>query len=161
MIQKCNLFPNEDKDTIEHADTFEYLKECFQQFTLLSLNKSYRVAIEPTRGQKGKKCSKWHSDWVPLRLILALYGSGVNYAFLTSNEYEKYSNAYNCLSSDRANRVIEKARSDKIKRFGSGDYVVLMGKKWQNCYNAAAIHRSPDLRPFQGHVLMTIDIDED
>ena len=115
LIQKCNLFPNEDEYGIEYADTFEYLKECFQQFTLLSPNKSYRVKIEPTRGQKGKKCPKWHADYVPLRLILALYGPGVNYASLTSNEYEKYLNACNYLGSNRANRIMEKESSDKIQ----------------------------------------------
>ena len=98
---------------------------------------------------------------MPLRLILALHGPGANYASLTSKEFKKYSNACNCLGSDMANIMMEEESSDKIQRFGTGDYVVLMGKKWQNNCNAAAIHRSPDVRPFQGRVLMTIDVDED
>ena len=159
LIRKSNLFPTED--SIEYYDTVEYLKECFQQFVSLSPNKKYSVKIEPTRGQKGKKCPKWHANYVPLRLILALHGPGVNYASLTSNEYKKYWKACNRLGSDRANGIMEKESSDKIQRFDTGDCVILMGKKWQNCCNAAAIHRSPDVRPFQGRVLMTIDVDED
>ena len=160
LMNKCKLFEKEEKISKEYYDTFKYLRECLQEFTNLLPNKSYKVKIESSKGNKGQKCPKWHTDYVPIRLILALHEPGVNYALFPETQYKNYVNACNEIDVHFANEIMDKEFGECIKRFDAGDYVVLRGKKWKSC-DSGAIHRSPNMNPFQGRVVMTVDVVED
>ena len=162
LIDKCNIFREEERRSVEHIDIINYLRECMCEFAQFVPNKKYKVRIVSSRGKKGQKCPRWHIDHVNLRLILALHGPGVCYAAPTENHYESFVNACSEIDTKEANKIIEKQFGNNIEYFEAGDYVVLLGKAWENSENgnAAAIHRSPSIMPFQGRVLITIDVVE-
>lgn len=162
LIDKCNIFREEERRSVEHIDIINYLRECMCEFAQFVPNKKYKVRIVSSRGKKGQKCPRWHIDHVNLRLILALHGPGVCYAAPTENHYESFVNACSEIDTKEANKIIEKQFGNNIQYFEAGDYVVLLGKAWENSENgnAAAIHRSPSIMPFQGRVLITIDVVE-
>jgi len=162
LIDKCNIFREEERRSVEHIDIINYLRECMCEFAQFVPNEKYKVRIVSSRGKKGQKCPRWHIDHVNLRLILALHGPGVCYAAPTENHYESFVNACSEIDTKEANKIIEKQFGNNIQYFEAGDYVVLLGKAWENSENgnAAAIHRSPSIMPFQGRVLITIDVVE-
>jgi len=163
LINKCKLVLNEGNNSKEYKDTSNYLRECLHEFARMKPNQTYKVRIVSSRGKKGQKCPRWHSDHVSIRLILALHGSGVCYASTNNCDCDSDVNASNETNTKKANQMMEKKFSKSIQYFNTGDYVILMGKQWENCEygNVAAIHRSPDIIPFQGRVLLTMDVVED
>lgn len=161
LIHRCNLFREEEKNSIEYNDTLKYLQGCLNEFYRFLPNKKYTVRIVSSKGKRGQKCPRWHSDHVAVRLILSLHGPGVCYTSSTNFHAESYVNTCSEFDTDKANKIIEKEFGNNIQCFDTGDCVILMGKQWGKHGNPAAIHRSPNIIPFQGRVLMTMDVIED
>jgi len=163
LIDKCNMFHEEERNSVEYNDIIEYVRGCMHEFAQITPKNNYKVRIVSSRGKKGQKCPRWHIDHVNLRLILSLHGPGVCYAAPIDDQCESFVNACSETDTKKANEIIEKQFGNNIQYFEAGDYVILMGKEWENNdnANAAAIHRSPSLMPFQGRVLMTMDVIED
>jgi len=181
------VFPS----TKKKEEAFEHLQECLELFQNLYYESNrcnyrhtplhYRARIVATRGVGGGKCTRFHVDHVPIRLVCALEGPGVVYidecsskAVVSSDNTIDWRhgliNASEETNTEKVNNDILRriaSLSIDVKHARTGDAVVLLGKQWedtsivgssQGTYVRAAAHRSPTLTPFQGRVLLTVDV---
>lgn len=153
----------------------QHLELCLRSFTeIIPLDNFaegkkmlYKARIVSSRGKVGVKCPRWHVDHVPVRLILALEGPGVCYMECNGSDLINLErvNDSDDVNTYQANKgIIEWFRQSDIdaveKRSKRGDVMILMGKEWESEGSNAVVHKSPQLRPFQGRVLLTVDITE-
>lgn len=160
--------------TSEAEDAAAQLREIHSTFTRIhgtDKRQIYKTRIVATRGLSGIKCSRFHEDWVPVRLICALVGPGVKYIDEQDPEQTSWRNGIinesDEVDSRAFNRLVERRlpSSASIQECRTGEIALLMGKGW--CLEgrhetksdiSAVVHRSPDLKPGQGRVLLTVDV---
>jgi len=139
----------------------------FQETYLRSSNESpllYRSRIVATRGSSGTRCPRYHTDWVPLRLVCALYGPGVvfiNDSATGNTRWRKTVNKSDEIDSKKFNESIERQlKPDAIVASNCGDCVIMLGKEWEDEENGvnALVHRSPYMKGTEGRVLLTVDV---
>jgi hypothetical protein len=124
----------------------------------------YRARIVATQGPSGTKCPRYHTDWVPLRLICALKGPGVvfvNDDHVDNLEWRSVINKSDEVDSLLFNREVEKhIPENAVVHAKSGDSVLLVGNAWADKISGllSAVHRSPYLDKDEGRVLLTVDV---
>lgn len=131
-----------------------------------------RARLVSSRGSVGQKCPRWHTDKVPVRLISSLVGPGTDFiptemefrAGLNRDAVESLQEPDTCV----ANAIIVSGSTTEGEGFVSareGDAVILMGKSWQRDDERelvkAAVHRSPELGPLEGRVLLSVTVAPD
>lgn len=185
LLQGCGITPTEDGNnndaTLQHlASALRY----FQDIVSFKADgkRKCKARIVASRGPIGTKCPRWHLDHVPVRQILSLVGPGCVYIpeSLASSRKKMSDNAgafvdrkaLNHIDIDdtvMANRIIVPNETGAVHA-SPGDAVVLMGREWDTVDDDvvtseevlhAAAHKSPSLSPFEGRVLLTVDLASD
>lgn len=178
LLDGCGIRIQDDTDeTLQHLKgVLAYFQDCVS-FASGGTARRCKARIVASRGPIGTKCPRWHLDHVPVRLIMSLIGPGCDYipeSILphTSNNVYVDRHALNGLDMDdsvRANRIIVPDERGVV-RSKVGEAVVLMGREWDTVDEAgkddtgilhAAAHKSPSLSPFEGRVLLTVDLAEE
>jgi hypothetical protein len=148
--------------------------EAFMQFCEEHLDaiEGYHARIIASRGSSATKCPAWHQDHVPVRWIQSLYGPGCQWVdtienWSTADESEddegEDSSLHESLTDLNQRRV---NHSMKVRQASPGKAVILIGKGWREFAKGqetrdlpAVVHKSPPgMRPWQGRVLLTIDV---
>ena len=178
LIDGCGIQIQDDKDeTLQHLLGALSYYQNYVSFASGGRARKCKARIVASRGPIGTKCPRWHLDHVPVRLIMSLVGPGCDYIpesispHATNNVYVDR-HALNGLDMDdsaQANRII--VPDDKgVVHSKVGEAVILMGREWDTVGEAgdgdsgilhAAAHKSPDLSPFEGRVLLTVDLAEE
>lgn len=172
LLDGCGIKTQDDND-----ETLHHLKEAlsyYQDYVSFAFGaRSCKARIVASRGPVGTKCPRFHLDHVPVRLIMSLVGPGCDYIPEhkgdSSNVDRSALNTLDLDDSIRANRII--VPDEKfVVHSKVGEAVVLMGREWDTVDEAgnddigilhAAAHKSPSLSPFEGRVLLTVDLSED
>ena len=164
-----SFFPlNESLSQQQYDETLQHLEHCLATFqnaipdpsilSSCSLKTLCKAKIVSSRGAGGIKCPRWHTDCVPLRLIMSLEGPGVCY--------------FKDLNALQTNTVLRNQYFNYDERQAkTGDAMLVMGKMWQDMIQQkqasgttefpplqAAVHKSPDITQSQGRVLLTVDV---
>lgn len=173
-----NLNPQE-KDQMKEA--LVESMQLFQDFCRDHLKDGhhFQVRVTSSRGSAGTKCPVWHMDHVPVRWIQSLVGPGCMWVDQedAATAVERWNNK---VDSDNdgdewmAQSVKERNHqligpTATIHQAAQGEAVMLIGNRWAelavqsqsdgSASPTAAIHKSPDqLLPFQGRVLLTMDV---
>ena len=79
-------------------------------------------------------CPRFHFDRVPCRLITTYYGTGTQWLPQTGNDQQ-----------------------NSIQTLNSGDVALLKGAAWPANEDGAIIHRSPQVKPGEKRLLLTLD----
>jgi len=161
----------------DNDETLHHLKEALSYYqdyvSFASGARTCKARIVASRGPVGTKCPRFHLDHVPVRLIMSFVGPGCDYIPESKGESSNVDrSALNTLDLDdsiRANRII--VPDEKfVVHSRRGEAVVLMGREWDTVDEAgndatgilhAAAHKSPSISPFEGRVLLTVDLAED
>ena len=172
LLDGCGIKTQDDND-----ETLHHLKEALSYYqdyvSFASGARSCKARIVASRGPVGTKCPRFHLDHVPVRLIMSLVGPGCDYIPEhkgdSSNVDRSALNTLDLDDSIRANRII--VPDEKfVVHSNVGEAIVLMGREWDTVDEAgnddtdilhAAAHKSPSLSPFEGRVLLTVDLSED
>jgi len=185
LLQGCGIAPTEDGNTDDA--TLQHLASALSYFQgIVSFKadgkRKCKARIVASRGPVGTKCPRWHLDHVPVRQILSLVGPGCVYIpeslassrKTTSDDVGSFVDrqALNHLDIEdtvMANRIIVPNETGAV-RARPGEAVVLMGREWDTVGDDvvtseevlhAAAHKSPSLSPFEGRVLLTVDLASD
>lgn len=177
LLDECGIPIKDDNDeTLRHLQAALAYFQDYVSFASGGRARKCKARIVASRGSIGTKCPRWHLDHVPVRLIMSLVGPGCDYIpesispHATNNVYVDR-HALNGLDMDdsvRANRIIV-PDDEGVVHSKVGEAIVLMGREWDTVGDAsgddsgilhAAIHKSPDLSPFEGRVLLTVDLVE-
>jgi hypothetical protein len=114
----------------------------------------YKARLVASRGNSGSKCSRFHVDHVPIRLICALEGPGVVYiddCFRSTakevktaqrNRRHHWREEGLVNASDETdteifnNKILQLLREESIpvRHAKTGDAIIMMGKKWEKKY---------------------------
>lgn len=173
-LQQCFcLFQNYILETSDENTNGEDAK-AFTSTGVEHKNKfpTFKARVVSSRGVSGQKCPRWHIDHVPLRLIVALEGPGVCYLQRQNKsnihewKAEDLDIVNNCeeINTQQANELIRDSYPNHREvQTKPGDAILLMGKAWEMKTNdmiliEAAVHKSPNVLPFQGRVLLTVDV---
>lgn len=153
MLQ--HLFPGEQQ---QMSLLQRQLQESFETFqSLLAPCSEYKARIVATRGPSGTKCPRYHVDHVPMRWIQSLVGPGCDYVDGIDGIRWDLINGLEQVKSEEANLELVDESSANVKQAKEGQGVVLWGAENEDG-KFPAVHKSPTLGPFQGRVLLTIDI---
>jgi len=153
-----HLFPNHPKTRQELQPL---LQESFATFqSLLPSYDTFKARVVATRGPRGTKCPRWHVDHVPQRWIQALVGPGCDYVVGGDGIHWNAINGLEEVSSDEANRELVDEEIADVRHAPQGQGVVLWGAENDNG-RLPAVHKSPTCGPFQGRVLLTLDVVRD
>ena len=178
LLNGCDIqFQDDNDETLQHLQAALSYFQHYVSFASGGVARKCKARIVASRGPIGTKCPRWHLDHVPVRLIMSLIGPGCDYIpesispHATNNVYVDR-HALNGLDMDdsaRANRIIV-PDDNGVVHSKVGEAVVLMGREWDTVGEAsdgdngilhAAAHKSPDLSPFEGRVLLTVDLAEE
>ena len=178
LLDGCGIQIQDGNDeTLQHLQAALSYFQDYVSFASEGVARKCKARIVASCGPIGTKCPRWHLDHVPVRLIMSLVGPGCDYIpesispHATNNVYvDRYAlNGLDMDDSVRANRII--VPDDKgVVHSKVGEAVVLMGREWEavgetsdddNGILHAAAHRSPDLTPVEGRVLLTVDLAEE
>ena len=142
----------------------------------------YTGRIVASRGPRASiKCPQWHLDHVPVRWIQALVGPSVEWVHDNSHiQWDKINalkdDDWDDLSVPERNRrlVNETGKITTIKQQAKeGEAVMLIGKTWydwarpepsdeskasRSSLLSPVVHKSPYVSPWQGRVLLTMDV---
>jgi len=111
-------------------DIKELLAECY------SLSDDYEPHEVSLSAVRGVPCTKFHADFLPLRMICTYYGAGT--IFLPQE-----STRYPCLNEGRPNkRVVIKDKP--INQANPFDVLLLKGRKFNKGELRPCAHRSPE-----------------
>lgn len=140
------------------------LLDSFERFSSLVIadadikTNEFKARIVATRGSVGTKCPRWHADHVPIRWIQSLVGPGCDYLVGERGVNRELLNGIlDDISTQDANKRIVDSSLASIRQGQEGEAVVLVGRDNSRGI-PAAIHKSPTLLPWQGRVLLTIDV---
>lgn len=175
LLEGCGL----NKDTDELVGAMDHLTRVlsfYQEIVSYGQGGKHlkcKARIVSTRGQIGVKCPRWHADHVPVRLVMSLIGPGCDFipekleaGNATEHSVHINREALNSLDMEdtaAANRIIVPDRKGVIHA-SAGDAVLLMGRDWEDvgigekAVLHAAVHKSPVLDPFEGRVLLVVDV---
>mmetsp|Transcript_15247 Transcript_15247/g.29063 ORF Transcript_15247/g.29063 Transcript_15247/m.29063 type:complete len:353 (-) Transcript_15247:32-1090(-) len=176
LLDGCGL-SNDTKGYKDAMDLLTNVLSFYQDIVSYGYGKNLtcRARIVSTRGHVGTKCPRWHADHVPVRLVMSLVGPGCDFVPERLNGGEAIDavlvdrEALNGLDMDdtyAANRIIV-PNENGISHSSAGDAVLLMGREWEHYRGTethkaghlhAAVHKSPNLNPFEGRVLLVIDV---
>lgn len=154
-----HLFPQNEKI---RQDLQPLLQESFSTFQSLLLPSfgEFKARVVATRGPSGTKCPRWHVDHVPMRWIQALVGPGCDYVVGSDGIQWEAVNGMDEIESDEANLELVNEEIADIRQAIEGQGVVLWGSE-NDDGRFPAVHKSPTLGPFQGRVLLTLDVVRD
>lgn len=153
-----HLFPDSSrKQQQQQQDLQPLLENSFATFqSLLPNKKNFKARVVATRGSSGTKCPRWHVDHVPLRWIQALVGPGCDYVMGSDGIDWNVVNGMETVDEDANMELVDENVAD-VRHAPEGQGVVLLGAENEaGCF--PAVHKSPSLNPFQGRVLLTLDV---
>lgn len=177
LLEGCGIY-RDTKESICVLDHLTSVLSFYQEIVSYGgeeKDRKCKARIVSTRGHVGTKCPRWHADHVPVRLVMSLIGPGCVFIPETLEEGKPIGAvpvdrvALNGLDLDdtaAANRIIVPDEKGTVHS-SAGDAVLLMGREWEDCsvgdshqagHLHAAVHKSPTLDPFQGRVLLVVDI---
>lgn len=135
------------------------VQESFESFaSLFDSPHTFKSRVVATRGFSGTKCPRWHVDHVPKRWIQALVGPGCDYISGSNGVLWECINGLDTTNVKQANLELVNENVADIRHAPQGQGVVLTGAENSAEGTFPAVHKSPTLGPFQGRVLLTIDI---
>ena len=178
-IEETRRLPIIGRRTLE-KELAEWMR-CFERYCgnyLVPFNDNGMVLsarLVCNRGAASTKCPKWHQDYVPFRWIQALVGPGCEwvepFASDATTRFVERSNAnYDAVKRTRGTQQDDHELNSlncQVHRAETGQAIILLGKKWnskarENSELEPVIHKSPDgIRPWQGRVLLTMDVEEE
>ena len=130
----------------------------------------FKGRLLATRGGEGKKCPNFHVDHVPVRWIQSLHGPGCQWV---DEEYVNWDVLLSYVSTEtldsrERNRLVVDSDA-RIRQAPPGEALILVGNRFpefrvdgdrESKSPLPVVHRSPEiLLPWQGRVLLTMDID--
>lgn len=151
-----HLFPQQNPQ--QQSSLQQQLQESFVTFqSLLPSYKEFKARVVATRGPSGTKCPRFHLDHVPMRWVQALVGPGCDYVVGSDGISWEAINGMEEISTTRANFEIVNHVVADVRHTKEGQGVVLLGAENRDG-KFPAVHKSPTLGPFQGRVLLTLDV---
>ena len=174
LLDEVGITIQDDNDeTLQHLkEALSYYQD-YVSFASGGTGRRCKARIVASRGPVGTKCPRYHLDHVPIRLIMSLVGPGCDYIPEhkgdSSNVDRSALNTLDLDDSVQANRIIVPDERGVVHS-KVGEAVVLMGREWDMADEAgnddagilhAAAHKSPTISPFEGRVLLTVDLAED
>jgi Protein of unknown function (DUF1826) len=164
----------------DSAVLVDHLTRCMEQFQSFCLKHllfdtddsiaGFRARIVAARGSLAPKCPRWHVDHVPVRWIQSLVGPGCvcleqdpvtsvhNQSSWSTNDWQKY-------LDDMNDNVSPASRGHfQARQVAEQEVALLVGNRFNEFalnprpYVPPAIHKSPTLRPWQGRVLLKMDV---
>lgn len=133
-----------------------------------------KARIVATRGFTGAKCPRWHLDHVPFRYIQSLVGPGCEYVIGEKGLRRDALNGLDLVDIPvkQLNALMVDEVEADIRQAQEGQAILLMGKAWAKQQNregscksnaalSACVHKSPELKPWEGRVLLSMDVVED
>jgi hypothetical protein len=91
-------------------------------------------------------CPRFHVDHVPLRLITTYAGIGSQWLREDAMPRQRLGDA-----------SAEPQPSERIEQLATGSVALFKGEKWLGNEGAGIIHRSPQLAPGEGRLILTLD----
>lgn len=135
--------------------------------------RAFRARLVAGRGATGAaRCPQWHVDHVPVRLLQALAGPGCEYVVAEAADTIDWGRVNALSTADTAGRHVRERNRllvpgeespALVRRAPEGRAALLVGNRWWDLAGerdrAPCLHRSPQqLRPWEGRVLLTMDI---
>lgn len=103
-------------------------------------------------------CSKYHVDWVPLRVMVTYFGDGTEVLSAAASDAITRARALGPIAEDLAKSLALTTAS--VDRFGGECDVVLMkGERWPGNAGRAIVHRSPDVDGDAGEWRLCVRVD--
>jgi Protein of unknown function (DUF1826) len=122
---------------------------------------TFTLRLLSTRGKTGTKCPVWHFDHVPVRWVQSFVGPGCQWANNVNWEAVNAVEAPDSTPRERNRLIVSNAST--IHTANTGEAVLLVGTRW-NEFSAIktsimpAVHKSPELQPWEGRVLLVMDV---
>lgn len=162
MAEAC-FSPNKKKEIIPQLEqSFSVFQQLVQDMCPTIPDLRYKARIVASRGPRGKKCPRWHLDHVPVRWIQSLVGPGCDYVV---GERGINRNALNGLDLvdvpvHELNNMMVSEHDADVRHGEEGEAVALVGKGRNKGSTSvgACVHKSPELHPLEGRVLLTVDV---
>ena len=149
------LFPS-DSDIRERLQPV--LQESMDTYSsLLSCYPTFKARVVATRGPSGTKCPRWHVDHVPMRWVQSLVGPGCDYVVGSDGIQWDAVNGIDISDTDQANLELVDETVADVRHAQPGQGVALWGAENVDG-RVPAVHKSPKLGPFEGRVLLTLDV---